>query len=154
MPAMSASAVDTLRPPRPSTLPRRLVVGVDGSENSLRALDVAATLARRNESEVTVGFVRHPPAMAGAVAIDWTPVFAPAEAAIADAARERLTGLRWHLLVRDGAPALELERIADEVHADLLVVGRSHGGLIHRLLEGSVGGHAATHAPVPVLVVR
>jgi nucleotide-binding universal stress UspA family protein len=57
-------------------------------------------------------------------------------------------------VVTDGAPALELERIACDVGADLLVVGRSNGGPIHRLLDGSVGGHAATHARVPVLVVR
>ena len=86
--------------------------------------------------------------------MDWPAVFAPVEAEIAQAARERLAGLHWHLLVGDGAPALELERIANQVHADLLVVGRSQGGLIHRMVEGSVGGHAATHAPVPVLVVR
>lgn len=154
MTASSAAAGSSPQPARLSPLPQHLVVGVDGSENSLRALDMAATVARRNESEVTVAFVRHPPAMAGPVAIDWTTVFAPTEAAITEAAGERLAGVRWRLLVSDGSPALELERIAADVHADLLVVGRSHGGPIHRLIEGSVGGHAATHAAVPVLVVR
>jgi nucleotide-binding universal stress UspA family protein len=155
MTASSATVLDLARRPAGgAALPEHLVVGVDGSENSLRALDLAATVARRNGSAVTVAFVRHPPVFAGSVAIDWSAIFAPIEEEIAEAARERLAGLRWRLLVTDGAPALELERIALEVGADLLVVGRSHGGPVHRLLSGSVGGHAATHAPVPVLVVR
>jgi nucleotide-binding universal stress UspA family protein len=135
-------------------LPRHLVVGVDGTKSSLRALDLVATVARRNESAVTVAFVRHFPLFIGTVAVDWSGVFAAVEAEVTDAARQRLGGLRWELVVAEGSPALELERIARDVDADLLVVGRSNGGPIHRLLDGSVGGHAATHAPVPVLVVR
>jgi nucleotide-binding universal stress UspA family protein len=155
MTATSGAAVDIPgRPAGGSAFPERLVVGVDGSENSLRALDLAATIACRNGSAVTVAFVRHPPIVAGTVTIDWSAVFAPIEQEIAEAARKRLAGLRWRLLVTDGAPAFELERIAGEAGADLLVLGRSDGSLVHRLFSGSVGGHAATHAPVPVLVIR
>jgi nucleotide-binding universal stress UspA family protein len=155
MTASFAPVVDiTRRQVGKPVLPRHLVVGVDGTKNSLRALDVVATVARRNESAVTVAFVRHLPLFTGTVAVDWSGVFAAVEAEVADAARERLAGLRWELVVTDGAPALELERIACDVGADLLVVGRSNGGPIHWLLDGSVGGHAATHARVPVLVVR
>jgi nucleotide-binding universal stress UspA family protein len=138
-------------------LPDHIVVGVDGTDSSLRALDAAATVARRNEAEVTVVFVRHIPVLATAgpaPALDWVSVFAPLEKEIEDAARERLQGVRWNLVVVDGSPVVELERIAVEVDADLLVVGRSQGGRIHRLIEGSVAGHTATDAPVAVLVVR
>jgi uncharacterized damage-inducible protein DinB len=41
------------------------------------------------------------------------------------------------------APALQLERISREVDVDLPVVDRSQGGPVHRLLDGSVGGHTA-----------
>jgi nucleotide-binding universal stress UspA family protein len=138
-------------------LPDRIVVGVDGSDSSLRALDVAATVARRNHAQVTVAFVRHIPALAtvgAAPALDWVSVFAPLEHEIEAAARARLAGVHWTLVVRDGSPAAELERIAVQVGGDLLVVGRSEGGRIHRLIEGSVGGQAAADAPVAVLVVR
>ena len=155
MTASSETAADsTRRPPALSVVPEHLVVGVDGSEASLRALDTATVVARRNGSAVTVAFVRQPSLFAGAVAVDWSAVFASVEAEVTEAARERLAGLRWRLVVADGLPAPELERIAQEEGADLLVVGRSQGGHIHRLIEGSVAGHAATHAPVPVLVVR
>jgi nucleotide-binding universal stress UspA family protein len=153
MSASPATVVD-IKQRLASVLPQHLVVGVDGTESSLRALDVAATVARRNESEVTVAFVRHFPVFTGTVAVDWSTVFASVEAEVSEAAHERLAGVHWRLVVAEGAPALELERIASEADADLLVVGRSNGGPIHRLLDGSVGSHAASHAPVPVLVVR
>ena len=152
---MTTQTMTSDAPPRLLTsLPRHIVVGVDGTDASLRALDLAATVARRNESEVTVVFVRHTPAVSGVTPVDWASIFAPIEAEVESAARGRLAGVRWELTMTDGAPAAELERVARQVGADLLVVGRSRGGLIHRLLEGSVAGHAATHAPVPVLVVR
>ncbi len=134
-----------------------VVVGVDGSDSSLRALDMAATVARRNRAEVTVAFVRQIPALAtvaGAPALDWVSVFAPLEEQVEAAARARLTGIEWNLVTSDGSPAAELERIVAQVGADLLIVGRSEGGRIHRLLEGSVGGRTAADAPVAVLVVR
>jgi nucleotide-binding universal stress UspA family protein len=142
---------------RSTPLPDHVVVGVDGTESSLRALDMAATVARRNHAEVTVAFVRQIPTLAtvaGAPALDWVAVFSPLEEEIEAAARARLAGVRWNLVVSDGSPAAELERIVDEVGADLLIVGRSEGGRIHRLLEGSVGGRTAADAPVAVLVVR
>jgi nucleotide-binding universal stress UspA family protein len=152
----SATVVDTTRSPAAvdPALPRHLVVGVDGTPSSLRALDLAATVARRNESEVTVAFIRRFPLFTGTITVDWSEVFASLEAEVTEAARKRLAGVRWRMVVSDGAPALALERVATEVGGDLLVVGQSQGGLIHRLLDGSVGGHAASHAPVPVLVVR
>lgn len=155
MAVSSATVVATTHVPAGErALPRHLVVGVDGTPSSLRALDLAATVARRNESEVTVAFIRHFPFFTGTVAVDWSEVFASLEAEVTRAARQRLAGVRWRLEVGDGAPALALERIATEVGGDLLVVGQSQGGLIHRLLDGSVGSHAASHARVPVLVVR
>jgi nucleotide-binding universal stress UspA family protein len=153
--AASETVIHVVKPELSRTaLPDHVLVGVDGSEASLRALDMAALVARRNESEVTVVFVRHPTAIAAPIAVDWAEMFAPLEAEIREAAAGRLQGVRWRMLVAAGAPSQELERATTEVGADLLIVGRSSGGMVHRLLEGSVGGHAATHAPVPVLVVR
>jgi nucleotide-binding universal stress UspA family protein len=146
----SEEAVDT------TPLPNHLVVGVDGTESSMRALALAATVARRNEAAVTVVFVRHTPAlgMLGDPRNEWQAIFTELEQDVRAAAKTRLRGLRWDLVIADGSPAQELERVAVEAGADLLVVGRTGGGWLHRLLEGSVGGHIATDAPVPVLVVR
>jgi nucleotide-binding universal stress UspA family protein len=65
-------------------------------------------------------------------------------------------GLDWELVVTAGLVAQELERIAADVNAGVLVLGRSRGGLIRHLVEGSgsVGIHAVHKAAVPVLIAR
>jgi universal stress protein A len=57
-------------------------------------------------------------------------------------------------ILRDGTPRLEILAAAQEVGADLIVMG-THGrtGLAH-LLFGSVAEHVVRHAPVPVFTVR
>jgi nucleotide-binding universal stress UspA family protein len=139
-----------------SPLPQHLAVGVDGTPSSMRALAFAATVARRNESRVTVVFVRHAPpiGMLGGAAAGWPAIFDQVESEVRAAARHTLRGVRWDLVVADGSPAQELERVATEVGADLLIVGSTAGGWFHRLLEGSVGARVASDAPLPVLVVR
>ncbi len=62
-------------------------------------------------------------------------------------------GIAVHLEVREGRPAEELLRIADERHADLLVVGRHGRGLVERLLVGSVASRVLRGAARSVLVV-
>ena len=54
----------------------------------------------------------------------------------------------------EGDPRDASLRLVEQVHADLIVCG-SHGrGLIARAMLGSVSGWLATHATVPVLIVR
>jgi nucleotide-binding universal stress UspA family protein len=136
-----------------------VVVGVDGSEHSLVALDLAADEAtRRHEPlRIVTGFL-------------W-PLFAPAApvpgAAVTDdaigAADRMLTDAaerigRTHLgldvttEVVMGGPAAVL--VGESQRASLVVVGnRGHGGFTS-LLAGSVATQLATHARCPVIVVR
>lgn len=56
--------------------------------------------------------------------------------------------------VRDGAPAEEAVRFAEEKGADLLVVG-THGRTgLSRMLLGSVAERIVRTSPIPVLTVR
>jgi nucleotide-binding universal stress UspA family protein len=135
-----------------------IVVGVDGSEGSVRALMSARRLASLAGARVIVAFVRHqPPALAPDVPADWV-----AESQAAEEQEVRALAARWlagvphEVVVADGGIAHELERIAAESGAELLIVGRSRGNLLRHLWEGSgsVAGHAVRAAAVPVLVAR
>jgi nucleotide-binding universal stress UspA family protein len=56
--------------------------------------------------------------------------------------------------VRCGTPAEELIAAAQEVDADLIVVGAANKSALGRLLLGSVSGRVLTHASTSVLVAR
>jgi nucleotide-binding universal stress UspA family protein len=53
-----------------------------------------------------------------------------------------------------GAPHHEIVELARRIHADLIVVGASEAGAIHRAFLGSTADRVVRKAPCPVLVVR
>ena len=56
--------------------------------------------------------------------------------------------------VRGGAPADQIIRAADELEADLIVVGGRGKGAVEAIVLGSVAYRVLHHAPCPVLVTR
>lgn len=135
----------------------RVVVGVDGSPISIKALQWALRYAERTGATVAAVHAWQIPTTYGA------PVTAiPGENFAATAERALNASVDQELVGRDG---LEVERIAELGYppnilveqsktADLLVVGsRGHGGL-KGILLGSVSLHCVTHASCPVVVVR
>ncbi len=56
-------------------------------------------------------------------------------------------------LVRGGEPADQIIRAADELEADLIVIGGRGKGAVEAILLGSVAYRVLHHAPCPVLVV-
>jgi nucleotide-binding universal stress UspA family protein len=138
----------------------RVVVGVDGSENSVRALREAADQARSREATLTVVSAWHFPGLAMLPGPEDVPTPAKLEGSAQRAIDESvdklgpgaLDGLDVERKVVEGHPADALLREAEG--ADLLVVG-SHGvGGFRGMLLGSVSSHCAHHATIPVLVVR
>lgn len=119
--------------------PRAIVVGVDGSEPSLRAAAYAAGLARRQHSKVVAVYVRRMPgteslAMSSASIVG---LVSEAQRQIEEDLRRALSQQRrvWQvdaeLLVREGDPLDELVAVAKDIHADAIVVGAS-ASFVHR----------------------
>jgi nucleotide-binding universal stress UspA family protein len=138
-----------------STTTRFVAVGYDGSEQAMRAVDVATAEALRRGRPLRL-----------ITAVDVFPydtliafhdsggdslaATAHAEARLeelADRIRVQNAGLVVTTRVRGmSTAALLVEESAD---AELLVLGEHHGGLL-----GSLSDSVAAHAPCPVLVVR
>ncbi len=57
-------------------------------------------------------------------------------------------------IVRGGAPADQIIRAADEIEADLIVIGGRGKGAVSAILLGSVAYQVLHHAPCPVLITR
>jgi nucleotide-binding universal stress UspA family protein len=138
---------------------RHIVVGVDGSDASARAADMAGRLALNLDAKLTVVFVRQLPGVAPspfAMTMDFDNYWSDQERLASSRAAGVLDGLgaAWRLEVRTGDPAVQLERAAEENDADLVVVGARGHSVARRLLLGSVSTRLLHHAHRPVLVVR
>ncbi|MGW5397400.1 universal stress protein [Streptomyces sp. NPDC003952] len=136
----------------------RIVVGVDGSTPSLKALAWARRQAELSGAGLETVTSWEYETWAATVPGGITPDFNPEQLArqIQDEAIDKaLDAEAAKTLTRsviNGGPARVLLERAEG--ADLLVVGdRGHTGLVATLL-GSVSLHVTQHAPCPVTVVR
>jgi nucleotide-binding universal stress UspA family protein len=138
---------------------KRIVVGVDGSPSSRKALTWAAAEAAEHGADLTVVNVwEHtlPPPAGGPTASEHVadPGHRTPDELVADI-RDALgedPPVRVQPQVTQGNPARVL--IEQSSDADLLVVGtRGHGGFAGLVL-GSVSQHVAAYASCPVTVVR
>ncbi|MCI0158990.1 universal stress protein [Leifsonia shinshuensis] len=133
----------------------RIVVGVDGSAESLSALRRGARMAERlGCSLVGVTVWEYPPSWPGYVMGGWDPE-RDAHTISEDAARE-VFGAKppsWYsTVVRSGSAARQL--IAEAEDAEMLIVGSRGLGGFTGLLLGSVSRSVVEHADCPVLVIH
>jgi nucleotide-binding universal stress UspA family protein/mono/diheme cytochrome c family protein len=139
----------------------RILVPLDFSANSTRALDYAIGIARRFDAAIHLVHVCEVPSMAtgsmDAYAIaynDWSQRLADeAEAHLAEIVA-RIKGVRTSTEVLLGHPAPVIVEAAATNQADLIVMGtHGHGALMHAVM-GSVAERVVRAAPCPVLTVR
>jgi len=139
---------------------KTIVVGVDGSPGSRKALSWAAAEAAGHGSDlIVVNVWEHtllPPAGSVSVAEGYVPD--PSQRTADDLVQVIKDELGdeppvfVQPVVKQGRPAKVL--IEESADADLLVVGpRGHGGFAGLVL-GSVSQHVAAYAKCPVAVVR
>lgn len=135
---------------------RRILCPIDFSDNSLDALDIAASIVRGNAG---VLFVLHvvPMAIPPTGMPPYVSIYDEEEAAkqrLNEIAGQRLAGLKHELLIQLGEPARRIVDCMKAKAADLVVTG-THGrrGMSHVLL-GSVAEFVVRRAACPVLVIR
>ena len=141
--------------------PKIVVVGIDGSEQSMRAAGAATALVRKNEARLMIVTVVRPPE--GWWGIVGSPPTAEALGdSLSDAQRDvldrtlrsvDLSNVSYETREEIGEPSSQLIDVCTRVDADILVVGRRGAGLLRRMVVGSVANHVVHEAPCPVLVV-
>ena len=132
---------------------RRIVVGVDGSPNSAKALDWAVSFAHSGDTVILLAA--------------WSPIVVPVEMAMSytfdDAgAKTVLEDENKRIAETSAARGISLEMQFENkdplyallgTPADVLVVGaRGRGGVLGILL-GSVADYVSRHSKVPVVIV-
>jgi nucleotide-binding universal stress UspA family protein len=144
----------------------KVLVATDGSEIAVhaarRGLDVLATA--RDVTLVCVltsvpgdeaGGFEGPVETPEEMEREWEQERADAEAALDRTAAAVDPASTVERRVELGDPGAAVVAVAEEIGADVIVIG-SHGrGLLGRIVHlGSVSDHVVHHAPCPVLVVR
>jgi len=140
---------------------QRILVPVDGSPPSRRALEAAVDLAKSLDASVVLCHVVDP--AKAAMMTFGNPAFASGcidalrdeGEAIVETAKERCGDLAGGLqsFVVQGNPAEEIAQVAQALHAGWIVMG-SHGRSgLSRMLMGSVAEGVLRHASVPVMIV-
>ncbi len=131
---------------RVSFLFRRILVPIDGSENSLRALDVAVDFAKRYGSKLTVLYVVEPGS-------DVTPVKSMVEKRLAE------THVNYEFKARRYSPstssvANEIIQEVVEGGYDLVILGARGNTVNEELMIGSTVLSVLVNAPASVMVIR
>lgn len=139
-------------------MPKKILVGVDGSESSRRAATVAAELAAAQGAELhVVTAVDERAPLPDQRDLGDVRALSPGEQAeaIATEIAGSLTGItpNIHPSPVQGKPADALVAAANEIGADLIVVGNRRVQGIGRIL-GSVATDVAHHAPCDVYIVK
>ena len=147
---------------------RNILVGVDGSENSDRALDFALDLAEKFNASIMILNVSESLAM-GAVPEESiaysggnTAVFGKDLRKIHDEILSRSVArakavkpnLAVSSMLKEGDPALEIVNTAKEGGFDAVVVGHRGLGKMKELFLGSISEKVAHLAPCPVIIVK
>ena len=137
-----------------AAIAKRIVVGYDVSDAARRAVDRAAELAGYGTTVTVVS-------VAPSVSSNGLPPLADPDDV--ERARRLVDEARTHLLARHvtvsthdpiGDPADQIAETAEELGADLVIVGTHNGNVVGRLLLGSTSTGVLHRAPCDVLVVR
>lgn len=138
-----------------------IVVGVDGSDSSMRAAEHATAMARQLGAALKlVTVVRTPEGWWG---IGGAPPSPEAlSAALVEGQQKilkefeeklELDGVAYETVEELGDPVSRLIAVCDDVSADVLVIGKRGAGLAERVILGSTADRLTHLAECPVLVV-
>ena len=134
---------------------KTIVLALDGSEGSRRAIPVAAELARQNGGRIVIAHVEQHVAGKGGAPIPITEDEIQAEIR-KQADKLSTDGIKTSVEMRNvmlGGPAHPIAEIAEEANADLIVAGTHGHSPVAGLLIGSVTQRLLHIARSPVLVV-
>ncbi|HTB86196.1 MAG TPA: universal stress protein [Candidatus Sulfotelmatobacter sp.] len=138
---------------------KNILVPIDFSNHSRKALEYAVPLAAQNGARITllhvVGKMVVYPTEMSTVIPDEKETIASAHKHLAALAQKSIPGsLRGKVLIHVGDPFDEITRLAKQLKAGLIIC-TTHGytGLAHVLL-GSTAERIVRHAPCPVLTIK
>jgi nucleotide-binding universal stress UspA family protein len=152
---------------------QKILVPLDGSEHSFKALDVAIQIAKKFGGKLTLVHVYSMVAVAGvmpepSMATAGVPVMTALDVSrLVEAARKvgsriledgeqrvKVARVEVNKLLEEGHTVQEIIRVAKEGNFELIVMGARGISHIREMLLGSVSDGVMHHVSCPVLVVK
>lgn len=140
---------------------KKILVAIDGSENSKRALQTVIEMAADKEYKVTLMHVVQPvyQAVGGYGMIDMASLTSIQEGYgrdVLDESKEIME--KAHVQVDTqlvlGARGKQICELANSGEYDLIVIGRRGIGRLEEVVLGSVSSYVVRHSHIPVLIVQ
>jgi nucleotide-binding universal stress UspA family protein len=134
---------------------QKVVVGADASDTAAEAVRQAIEIVKLTGGELHIVSAYRPQHLSASGAADQSLATGDlAESVLADhASRARAAGVTAQVHARSGAAAESICDLAEEIGADLIVVGNKGMAGVRRVL-GSVPNSVAHHAPCSVLIAQ
>ena len=153
---------------------KKILVPLDGSEHSLRALEIAVQIAKGFDGKITLInvysvnvqpiFMPEPTTLT----TPGVPILTPTDfSKVVEAARKsagsiltdgqkrvEAEGIKVEKLLKEGHTVEEILKTARESKFDLIVIGARGVSKIREMLLGSVSDGVIRNAPCPVLVTK
>jgi len=132
-----------------------ILCAVDLDDNSLMALDVARKIAQRDTARLIVLHVL--PTKLSPTRKPNLDLFLVKEGEdrrfLEGLVRDRFGDLSFEVLTRSGHPEVAILHVADEIHAELIVMATHTRGIISHQFVGSVAEKVVRQSKCPVLMV-
>ncbi|HEX4458540.1 MAG TPA: universal stress protein [Polyangia bacterium] len=139
---------------------QRILVPIDFSEGSTEAFTTGLAMAKESGAQLTLMHVLHVPMT---TLPDVAMLSPDVQNSVSESVEHGLDMLcerahavgvdaDWHVVV--GSTAVEICALAEDVAADLIVIGSHGGGALAHAILGSVAERVVRKASCPVLTVR
>ena len=135
---------------------KKILVPIDGSEHSLKALDVAKELGEQFKSEIHIFTVLDTVATPYVVKIEVPDEAIETTGKILNEAKKNITPYSYDIYTKykKGNPAEEILKYAEDEDIGLIVIGNRGLGAFSRTLLGSVSNKIINNAKTSVLLVK
>ena len=135
---------------------KKILVALDGSENSIRGLDAAIYQAQKNDAEITgVYVIPNVPAMFENQP-PHSPVGEKEAAKIMKEAKKRSSenDVKFQEKTIHGSAGKDIVKFAEDNNFDLITIGARGIGSVKEAFLGSVSHNVSHKTKVPVLIIK
>ncbi len=138
----------------------KILVPVDGSENSNKAINYAIDIAKKYAGSINlIHVVRSAATLTVAPAevfLDITKQLIESGKTILKESQEKLkeAGIEGTTEILQGHPGSQIVQFAEKMEADMIIMGSRGLGTVARFVLGSTSDYVSDNAKCPVLIVK